>query len=91
METKEQKSNIDQPVVSGSADMIIPTNAVRIGKQSFIQNIDEWFCPDCNTKGNANNIDFVMISGKVCEEDSVVQYCCAECFEENLLATFNED
>lgn len=81
----------NQEQISDRSDMIIPPSAVRIGKENFIQNIDEWFCPDCNSQGNANNIDFIMLSERVCMEDSVVQYCCAECFEENLYATFNNE
>lgn len=69
---------------------IIPSNAKQIGKCLKIDNIDEWFCPDCEFKGDSKNIDFISLN-KVGDDSVMVQYCCSECFEENIYATFIND
>ena len=78
--------------------MEIPKEAIRLGKQNFLPNINKWFCPDCGQMGDFESLDWLSndkMGGYQKErheydQDDVVQYCCGQCFEENLYATLNE-
>lgn len=72
--------------------MDIPNEAKILPKNCpIIPNIDEWFCPDCDATGDGDNIDLVRITNHHDPETDIVQYCCPQCFEENLYATFNKE
>lgn len=60
-------------------------------KCHIITDLDEWFCPDCETKGDADNVDWVTLKDSPVEENKIVQYCCPNCFEENIYVTFLRD
>ena len=74
--------------VTSCADFNIPPNAKKIGECLKLNNIDEWWCPDCFASGDESNIDFIRLHA-VGDADEMVQYCCPACFEENIHATFN--
>lgn len=96
MQISEQQPNdfrqpdLHKASVMGSADFEIPSHAKKIGQCLKIENIDEWWCPDCQAHGNHENIDYISLHN-VGDDSEMVQYCCSECFEENLYATFTED
>ena len=99
LKTEQAKDNIVKPDVSSSADIDIPKDAIRLRKQKFLQNIDRWFCPDCGATGDFDTLDWHSNDKRggyqkeryEYDEDDVVQYCCGECFEENLYATLHKD
>jgi hypothetical protein len=71
----------------------IPEHAKQIRQSIWIDNVDEWFCPDCNAHGDATNVDF--IPPRFSDPDNMsnewVEYCCGECFETNLYITSIEE
>ncbi len=67
----------------------IPKEAVQIRKAYLFNNINEWFCPDCDAKGNYQNVDFVTLNER--SDPPYVEYCCSQCFETNIYLTFIED
>ncbi len=66
---------------------MIPKEAKQLGKELKHENIDKWWCPDCGANGDSKNIDFIPVR-KIFDDSEMVQYCCSECFEENIYATF---
>lgn len=70
----------------------IPKDAFLLPKScNPIDDIDEWFCPDCEIKGTFDTIDCVTEKDSPCHENKIVTYCCPECFEQNLYATIIQD
>ena len=69
--------------------MEMPTEAVRIGKCLKVYDVDTWFCPDCGATGNQETLDFIPLHNV--QDTEMVQYCCGECFEQNLYATFTKE
>ena len=71
---------------------MIPQEAKYRGGVTFFEpNLKEWFCPDCGAHGDADTVDF-LCSEKFEEfdENDRVEYCCAECFEQNIYTTIIE-
>lgn len=73
-----------------ASEIVIPKEAFQIGKAFKRDDIKEWFCPDCGAKGTQEDCDFIT-ENRFNERESMVQYCCGECFEENIYITIEPE
>lgn len=71
-------------------DIQIPKDSTFVSRSVKLQNVNEWFCPNCGTHGDDRDIDRVVEPGWEDDGYSWGEYCCGQCFEPGIYVTFNK-